>query len=285
MPTLVWSVAAHVALVAAICWRRLDWLGAQPPRPTVMTINLGGPPGPRAGGLTQTGARRAGVQPPEPPKPVPRRRRHRRRRGRRVASAKAAPARPSASASRRRPHASTAEPPREGSTRAETGARGPGLRTRHRAPAAPAASSSRSRTSAARCTCELVRTAIERGWERTPGTTGVTTVRFRILRDGTFDRVSIVQSSGNPSLDAAAARAISRVQTPPLPSGISRQQPCLAHEIRESVIWRILGTRSCTRRLRMRGTILAVVTAAVSPAGSGRGHDARDRRPESAAGD
>jgi TonB family protein len=44
-------------------------------------------------------------------------------------------------------------------------------------------------------------------------------VRFRILRGGTFDTISIVQSSGNPTLDASAARAVSRVAIPlPLPA-------------------------------------------------------------------
>ena len=91
---------------------------------------------------------------------------------------------------------------------------------------------------------ELMRIAIERGWERTPGVSGVTTMRFRILRNGTIDTVSIVQSSGNPTLDAAAARAISRVaDAAAAAERISRQQPRLAHEIREPVIWRILETR------------------------------------------
>jgi TonB family protein len=62
---------------------------------------------------------------------------------------------------------------------------------------------------------EQVRIAIERGWERAPGVTGVAIVRFRINRNGAIDSISIVQPSGNPLIDAAAARAVSRVPTVP----------------------------------------------------------------------
>ena len=216
MPTLAWSVAAHIAIVAAI-WLAPASTANQTPR-TVMTINLGGTPGPRAGGLTQTGGRAVPEQPPEPPKPVPRTPPP--PPAREVAalpSPKAAPARPARSEPA--PAApSVPEPPREGSTRTETGARGQGFGL-----ATGGTGQKGIELEVTNFCCpgylELVRTAIERGWERTPGATGVTTVRFRILRAGTFDSVSIVQSSGNPTLDAAAARAISRVQTPlPLPN-------------------------------------------------------------------
>ena len=47
MPTLAWSVAAHALVVAAI-WLAPDTTANRTPR-TVMTINLGGAEGPRAG--------------------------------------------------------------------------------------------------------------------------------------------------------------------------------------------------------------------------------------------
>jgi TonB family protein len=63
-----------------------------------------------------------------------------------------------------------------------------------------------------------VRIAVERAWERTPGAFGSTTMRFRIQRNGTIDSISMVQSSNNQQIDAAAARALSRVPiVPPLP--------------------------------------------------------------------
>jgi len=65
---------------------------------------------------------------------------------------------------------------------------------------------------------ERLRVAIERAWDRNQGV-GVTTMRFRILRDGTIDMVSIFTSSGNQTHDAAAARAIAQVQNvQPLPA-------------------------------------------------------------------
>ncbi len=88
-----------------------------------------------------------------------------------------------------------------------------GVRASDWPPAAPAARASKLEITNFCCPgyLELVRIAIERGWERTPGVDGVTTVRFRILRDGTIDSVSIVQPSGNPTLDAAArARGLAR---------------------------------------------------------------------------
>ena len=218
MPMLAWSVAGHVAIVAAI------WLAPAPssndaPR-VVMTVNLGGAPGPRAGGLTPMGGRAVPERPPEPPKPVPRTPPPPPSRPTAAArpSPKAAPARPARSEPA--PAApSVPEPPREGSTRVETGARGQGfgLATGGAGP------KGLELENATNFCCpgylELVRVAIERGWERTPGVSGVTTMRFRILRNGTIDSVSIVQSSGNPTLDASAARALSRVQNlQPLPA-------------------------------------------------------------------
>ena len=215
-PMLVWSVAAHIAIVAAI-WLAPASTANQTPR-TVMTINLAGAPGPRAGGLTQTGGRAVPERLPEPPKPVPRTPPPApAQQAATLPSPKAAPARPARSEPA--PAApSVPEPPREGNTRVETGARGQGFGL-----ATGGTGQKGIELEVTNFCCpgylELVRTAIERGWELTPGTTGVTTVRFRILRAGTFDSVSIVQSSGNPTLDAAAARAISLVQTPlPLPN-------------------------------------------------------------------
>ena len=50
-PTLVWSLAGHVAILAAI-WLAPARSSSDEPR-LVMTVNLGGAPGPRAGGLTR----------------------------------------------------------------------------------------------------------------------------------------------------------------------------------------------------------------------------------------
>jgi TonB family protein len=221
MPTLVWSVAGHLAIVAAI------WLApARSPNDTprlVMTVNLGGAPGPKSGGLTQQGGRR--VEPtPEPPKPTPRTPPPPPP-SRSVAAlpAKAAPARPARTEpSRTAP--SVPEPPRDGNTRTETGARGQGFGL------ATGGNGQRGIEVETPNFCcpgylEIVRVAIERAWVRAPGV-GTTTLRFRILRNGTIDSVSVFESSQNRAIDDAALRAL----------GLTRTLPELPREFPDSVL-------------------------------------------------
>ena len=55
---VVWSVAAHIALFAFMIFMPASWRGQMDEGPkTVMTISLGGAPGPRNGGLTTMGGR------------------------------------------------------------------------------------------------------------------------------------------------------------------------------------------------------------------------------------
>jgi TonB family protein len=215
MPSLGWSVAGHLAIVAAV-WLAPARSSVETPR-LVMTVNLGGAPGPRTGGMTETGGR-AVPDTPVPPKPAPRPAPP--PPSRPVAtlpSPKAAPARPSRTETARTAP-SVPEPPRDGNTRTETGARGQGFGL------ATGGNGQRGIEVETPNFCcpaylEQVRIAIERAWERTPNATGVAIVRFRILRAGTFDSISIVQPSGNPTIDAAAARAVSRVPVAlPLPT-------------------------------------------------------------------
>jgi TonB family protein len=210
MPTLVWSVAGHLAIAAAI------WLApARSPNDTprlVMTVNLGGAPGPRSGGLTQQGGRR--VEPtPEPPKAAPRTPPPPPP-SRSVAAlpAKAAPARP-ARTEPARTAPSVPEPPRDGNTRVETGARGQGFGL------ATGGNGQRGIEVETPNFCcpgylEVIRVAIERAWVRAPGM-GVTTLRFRILRNGTIEGVSVFESSNNRSIDDAALRALALTRTLP----------------------------------------------------------------------
>jgi TonB family protein len=210
MPTLVWSVAGHLAIAAAI------WLApARSPNDTprlVMTVNLGGAPGPRSGGLTQQGGRR--VEPtPEPPKAAPRTPPPPPP-SRSVAAlpAKAAPARP-ARTEPARTAPSVPEPPRDGNTRVETGARGQGFGL------ATGGNGQRGIEVETPNFCcpgylEVVRVAIERAWVRAPGV-GVTTLRFRILRNGTIEGVSVFESSSNRTIDDAALRALALTRTLP----------------------------------------------------------------------
>src|SRR5256885_16743868 len=66
-----WSVAAHIALFAFMIFMPASWRGAMDEGPrTVMTISLGGAPGPRNGGLTSMGGRTVQARPSEPVKKV-----------------------------------------------------------------------------------------------------------------------------------------------------------------------------------------------------------------------
>src|ERR1043166_2764955 len=61
-----WAVAAHMALFAFMIFMPASWRGAVDEGPrTVMTISLGGAPGPRNGGLTTMGGRTVQAPPPE----------------------------------------------------------------------------------------------------------------------------------------------------------------------------------------------------------------------------
>src|SRR3954468_19725313 len=60
-----WSIAAHIALFAFMVLMPASWRGAVDEGPrTVMTISLGGAPGPRNGGLTSMGGRTGPAPPP-----------------------------------------------------------------------------------------------------------------------------------------------------------------------------------------------------------------------------
>lgn len=209
-PTLVWSLLGHAAILAAI-WLAPARSSSQVPR-LVMTVNLGGAPGPRVGGLTPMGGRE--VQPtPEPPKPTPRPPAPPPSRAvAALPSPKAAPARP-ARTETARTAPSVPEPPRDGSTRVETGARGQGFGL-----ATGGNGGQGIQVENPNFCCpgylEIVRVAIERAWVRAPGA-GVTTMRFRILRNGKIDGISVFESSNNQAIDNAAMRALAVTQTLP----------------------------------------------------------------------
>jgi len=216
MLSLAWSVAAHVVIVAAI-WLAPSHSPVEPTR-LVMNVNLGGTPGPRTGGLTPMGGRAVPEPPPEalkptprtPPPPPPARQLTT------LPTGKPVPPRPTRAepAASRTPSAQ--EPPREGSTRTETGARGLGF---GQATGGNGAKGIEVENPNFCCPgyLEVVRVAIERAWVRAPGA-GVVTMRFRILRNGTIEGVSVFQSSNDRSIDDAAMRALGLTQTlPPLP--------------------------------------------------------------------
>ncbi len=209
---VMWSIVAHVGVVGLILF------GPHPQRNdaprTVMTISLGGAPGPRAGGLTQTGGREVQAPPPEQPvKPV---------------EAPPPPARPAMtvpdprtsrpeSPRKQRPQPTATAEPQEGSTRVETNVRGQGFGL-----SSGGGGSKGVELDVADFCCpeylEQMVALIQRNWQ-TERVAGSTVMKFTILRDGAIQAVVLERSSGLLALDNAANRAVLLTQRlPPLPA-------------------------------------------------------------------
>lgn len=229
-PTLVWSVAIHAVLLAAVLLLASDPV-RQPPR-EVMTISLGGAPGPRAGGLTQVGGQAAPPVPtPAPPAPQtpplpprqaapsavrtpPRTAPARVAPPARTAPAPATPSRSTSTAS------STPAPavPDPGSAPVSTGARGQGFGL-----SGGGGRGVGVQLDVGNFCCpeylEQMVTVIQRNWMQNHGVVGSTTMQFTIARDGTLDAIAVERSSRLALLDNAAERALRVTQRlPPLPA-------------------------------------------------------------------
>ncbi len=215
---IVWSIAAHVCVIAAILFVRAGQV-AEAPR-TVMTISLGGAPGPRAGGQTQMGGRQVEAPPPEqpvkreetPPPPA------------RPAMTLPDPRKPSrpqpqrrqaTEAPRTKPQAEAE--PQTGTARAETGARGQGFGL-----SSGGGGSKGVELDVSSFCCpeylEQMVSLIQRNWDQNHGVVGSAVMKFTIGRDGTIQAVAVERSSGLLALDNAANRAVMLTQRlPPLP--------------------------------------------------------------------
>ena len=215
---LVWSIAAHVVIaVALIVWP--DRSTAEPPR-TIMTISLGGAPGPKTGGLTQAGAQ--AVQAPPPPEPV------------KPVEAPPAPKAPPMTlpdpkVPRRQvpkptqapPEATAKTPnagaePKTGAARGDTRVRGQGFGLSSSGGAGGPIQLDVSDF----CCPEYIdqmRLAIMRGWEQNQGVVGSTTMKFTSARNGTVQSPQVELPSGFVALDNAAVRALQLARLPPLP--------------------------------------------------------------------
>jgi len=220
---VVWSLAAHAVVVALLLvWP--DNSVSEPPK-TVMTVSLGGAPGPKTGGLTEIGGRAVQETPPEtvkqveappapkaPPMTLPE------PRARTRPQPKPAQAPPEATA--RTP--STGDAPREGTARTETRVRGQGF----------GLSSSGGNGGPVQldvsdfCCPEYIdqmRLVIQRTWDGNQGVVGSTGMKFTILRNGTIQMPQVEHPSGFIALDNAALRALQLTTLPPLPNEFGNQ--------------------------------------------------------------
>lgn len=224
------SLAVHVGVVLMVALIPAGWLGQQPaqePR-TIMTISLGGAPGPGEGGMTPLGGRPiqqvlplAEAQKPQAVR-VP---------------AEKAPAMtvPTPEARRRetkQPDVEQAPPDargqtptkgadvRAGSAPADTGASGIGLGL-----SAGGGGTGTSLDVGDFCCPEYIATMMElirRRWDPNQRVPGEVMIKYTIVRSGEITGVEVERSSGQTFLDLSAQRALALTrQLPPLPSAFT----------------------------------------------------------------
>jgi TonB family protein len=207
-PMVLGSLVAHAAIVTALVMGGpLFGRSSEPPR-TVMTISLGGSPGPVAGGMTPE-AGRAIPEPPKeparkvetPPPPTP--------------PKMTLPERNARVRPRPKP-TTTEEEPRPGSTRTETRARGTGFGL-----SSGGGGGTGVQLDVANFCCpeylQQMTQLIQRNWQQNQGVVGSTLMKFTITRAGSIEGVMVERPSGFIALDLAAQRALLLTRLPDLP--------------------------------------------------------------------
>jgi TonB family protein len=213
---VMWSVAAHIIVTAVIVFLPREKTDLTPK--DVMTITIGGAPGPRTG-MTQMGAR--AVQAPEP-EPVKR------------AETAPAPAKPEMTLPdpklKPRPTPknapkeaaaktqSTGAEPQEGTAKAETRVRGQGFGL---SSGGGGGTGGVTVDAIDFCCPDYIITMAElvkQNWNRNKGLAGVTTMMFTITRTGSIEGISVEKRSPFVELDNEATRALQNTRLPPLPS-------------------------------------------------------------------
>jgi TonB family protein len=110
----------------------------------------------------------------------------------------------------------TSEPPREGSTRTVTGARGQGFGL-----SSGGGANRGVELDVANFCCpeyiEQMVTLIQRNWQQNQGVVGSTVMKFTITRAGSIEGVMVERPSGFIALDLAAQRALLLTRLPELP--------------------------------------------------------------------
>ncbi len=225
--TTIVSLVVHMLVAALLVVVPARWGSrSTPDETTVMTISLGGAPGPRAGGMTPMGGRPVQVaQPPiEASRPQPVRPPAEKtpemtlpKPGARVVK----PVRAAPQEARGRVPTSGPEV-QPGNTPAETGARGVGFGL-----TTGGGGVGGYLEVGSFCCPDYLATMlqlIQRNWSSKQGVSGGNIARFTILRDGTISSVDLVQSSGYAALDLASRRALLVTKAlPPLPSAFPNE--------------------------------------------------------------
>jgi TonB family protein len=211
---VMWSVAAHVVVTAIVVLVPHSKSDVTPKE--VMTITIGGAPGPRTG-MTQMGQK--AVQAPEPPI----------KQTERAPSPKPEMSLPDPNLKpRQQPKnapkeaaaktLTTGAEPQEGTAKAETRVRGQGFGL-----------SSGGGGSTGGVTLDVtdfccpdyiltMKELVTQNWVGKRNRTGLTKMMFTILKDGRLEGIRLETSSGSDDLDNEAARALRVTRLPPLPS-------------------------------------------------------------------
>jgi TonB family protein len=224
--TAALSIAAHAVAIAAIAFVPGILPKASTAPPIVMTISLGGAPGPKTGGLTMLGGRTIVAAPPGPAPKIERMA---------LPTPKAEPAmvlpvpdpkmRPKAPP---KPAATSKDSTgsavgrgfdtQKGSTTVETGARGMGFGLSTAGGGATGGFLDVKNFCCPEYLQEMI-ARITKSWTQQQGSTGAVLVKFTIQRSGQLADIQIEQSSNVSSLDLESERALrltDRLQ--PLPS-------------------------------------------------------------------
>jgi TonB family protein len=222
---LGWSAVAHLALLAFVALVPAGWLGARMTSEPENVINfeLGGPVGPRAGGMTAMGARPVQqVKPVEAPKTIEPNRPPAAAEPEMIEPMKTVPKKQEAPVKTKMPDAKSRTPTkgeeiRKGTAVADTKSKSQGM----------GLTSGGGGTGAQLdvgdfCCPEYIVTMqelINRNWSQKQQADATTVMRFTIQRDGTLTDISLFKSSGQPTLDFVSQRALMLTkQLPPLPA-------------------------------------------------------------------
>jgi TonB family protein len=234
------SFVAHVVLIAVVAVLPANWGSAirKDDRP-VMTISLGGAPGPRAGGMTPIGGRaiQEAVPLPDVKRPIP----AAPPAAKKPEMVEPAPAAKKPAATRPSPKPApdqargrkptTGAEVQPGSAIVETGAKGTafGLST--------GGGGAGMYVDLGNFCCpaylETMTQLIRRNWDEKQQVPGETVIKFVIQRDGTLTGIEEEKVSGYYALDAAAKRAVLLTRRlPPLPPEFPEKQLTVYLEFR-----------------------------------------------------
>jgi periplasmic protein TonB len=219
------SLVAHVVVLAAFALSPEQWRTRADQNREVMTISLGGAPGPQSGGMTpmagraiqqavppQENVRPEPIRPPaakapemvEPVKTAPK------QTPKQAAKAETAPKQ----ATGRTP--TTGPEVAKGQAKADTGVLSDSIGLSTGGGGGTGGQINLGNFCCPAYITEMLQ-IIQRNWQQRQGARGATVMRFVIDRQGNLSDVRVARSSGNFMLDQAATRALLVTKLPPLP--------------------------------------------------------------------